>query len=63
MYQILGYLEEGAIKNSVIDTINLKDKVIPLYSCPSRRNPTFVGGLMTRRTTRGGGRAGSLGNR
>jgi prepilin-type N-terminal cleavage/methylation domain-containing protein/prepilin-type processing-associated H-X9-DG protein len=46
MYQILGYLEEGAIKNSVIDTSDLKTKVIPLYSCPSRRGPTFVDGLM-----------------
>src|SRR5262249_52556148 len=44
MYQILGYLEEGAIKNSVIDTIQLKNVAIPLYNCPSRRGPTFNGG-------------------
>ena len=35
LYQILPYLEEGAIKNSVISTDQLAGVIIPLYSCPS----------------------------
>jgi prepilin-type processing-associated H-X9-DG protein len=47
-YQILPYLEEGAIKNTAIVTsdstgvrTSLRGKAFPLYSCPSRRSPTF----------------------
>lgn len=40
MYQILPYLEEGAIKNLVKQT-DLQKHAIPLYNCPSRRGTTF----------------------
>lgn len=40
MYQILPYLEEGAIKG-IIRTSQLKKLPIPLYNCPSRRGITF----------------------
>ncbi len=39
MYQILPYLEEGAIKNIVLQE-DLQKNTIPLYTCPSRRAPT-----------------------
>jgi prepilin-type N-terminal cleavage/methylation domain-containing protein/prepilin-type processing-associated H-X9-DG protein len=39
MYQILPYLEEGAVKGIVQHT-QLDGVVIPLYNCPSRRGPT-----------------------
>ena len=41
MYQILPYLEEGAIKDSLVNTNQLKGLAIPLYNCPSRRGATF----------------------
>jgi prepilin-type N-terminal cleavage/methylation domain-containing protein/prepilin-type processing-associated H-X9-DG protein len=41
MYQILPYLEEGAIKDSIIKTAQLTKLAIPLYNCPSRRGATF----------------------
>ncbi len=40
MYQILPYLEEGAVKG-LIRTSQLTKIPIPLYNCPSRRNTTF----------------------
>ena len=40
MYQILPYLEEGAVKD-VVNTAQLKTIPIPLYNCPSRRGVTF----------------------
>jgi prepilin-type processing-associated H-X9-DG protein len=40
MYQILPYLEEGAVKN-IIRTNQLAKVAIPLYNCPSRRGTTF----------------------
>jgi prepilin-type N-terminal cleavage/methylation domain-containing protein len=40
MYQILPYLEEGAVRD-VIRTTQLPKIPIPLYNCPSRRNTTF----------------------
>jgi prepilin-type N-terminal cleavage/methylation domain-containing protein/prepilin-type processing-associated H-X9-DG protein len=41
MYQILPYLEEGAIKESIFRTAQLTKLPIPLYNCPSRRGITF----------------------
>jgi prepilin-type processing-associated H-X9-DG protein len=40
-YQLLPYLEQGAIKNLVTQA-QVQDNVIPIYSCPSRRPPTRV---------------------
>ncbi len=40
MYQILPYLEEGAVA-SIVSTADLVKISIPLYNCPSRRGPTF----------------------
>src|SRR5262249_7024072 len=40
-YQILPYLEEGAIKDSIIKTSQLTKVPIALYNCPSRRGATF----------------------
>ncbi len=40
MYQILPFLEEGAVKN-IIRTNQLTKIAIPLYNCPSRRGVTF----------------------
>ena len=40
MYQILPYLEEGAVQN-VINTTQLPKIPIALYNCPSRRGITF----------------------
>jgi prepilin-type N-terminal cleavage/methylation domain-containing protein/prepilin-type processing-associated H-X9-DG protein len=40
MYQILPYLEEGAIKN-IVRQADLAENPIPLYNCPSRRGVTF----------------------
>jgi prepilin-type N-terminal cleavage/methylation domain-containing protein/prepilin-type processing-associated H-X9-DG protein len=41
MYQILPYLEEGTIKESIITSAQLQKLGIPLYNCPSRRGITF----------------------
>ena len=43
MYQILPYLEEGAVQGLVRQDI-LQKTVIPLYNCPSRRGVTQPGG-------------------
>jgi prepilin-type N-terminal cleavage/methylation domain-containing protein/prepilin-type processing-associated H-X9-DG protein len=40
MYQILPYLEEGAVKG-LVRTQQLAKTPIPLYNCPSRRGITF----------------------
>ncbi|MEX2170745.1 MAG: DUF1559 domain-containing protein [Pirellulales bacterium] len=40
MYQILPFLEEGAIKG-IIHQDQLDDHAIPLYNCPSRRGVTL----------------------
>lgn len=40
LYQILPYLEEGAIK-TIVQQADLQQRAIPLYNCPSRRGPTF----------------------
>src|SRR4029079_19467677 len=40
MYQILPYLEEGAIKG-IVQQSQLQINPIPLYNCPSRRGATF----------------------
>jgi prepilin-type N-terminal cleavage/methylation domain-containing protein len=40
-YQLLPYLEQGAVKN-LITQRDVQDNVIPMYSCPSRRAPTRV---------------------
>jgi prepilin-type N-terminal cleavage/methylation domain-containing protein/prepilin-type processing-associated H-X9-DG protein len=45
LYQILPYLEEGAIKDSIIKTSQLKNVSIALYNCPSRRTLAFNGGI------------------
>jgi prepilin-type N-terminal cleavage/methylation domain-containing protein/prepilin-type processing-associated H-X9-DG protein len=37
-YQILPFLEEGAIKN-IVNTTELQQTIVPLYVCPSRRKP------------------------
>jgi prepilin-type N-terminal cleavage/methylation domain-containing protein/prepilin-type processing-associated H-X9-DG protein len=37
-YQILSYLEEGAVKNIMTKT-DLQQIIMPLYVCPSRRTP------------------------
>jgi prepilin-type N-terminal cleavage/methylation domain-containing protein/prepilin-type processing-associated H-X9-DG protein len=39
MYQILPFLEEGALMN-VVREEDLQKHIIPLYTCPSRRKPT-----------------------
>ena len=41
MYQLLPYLEEGAIKDSIVKTTQLTKLPISLYNCPSRRGATF----------------------
>jgi prepilin-type N-terminal cleavage/methylation domain-containing protein/prepilin-type processing-associated H-X9-DG protein len=38
-YQILPYLEENAL-HGLIETTQLQNTVVPLYNCPSRRQPT-----------------------
>ncbi len=40
-YQILPYLEEGALQN-IVTTAQLQQAAVPLYVCPSRRGVTFV---------------------
>ena len=40
LYQILPYLEEGAIGN-IVQQVDLQKHVISLYNCPSRRPPTI----------------------
>ena len=40
LYQILPYLEEGAIKN-IVNNTDLTKQGIVLYNCPSRRGLTF----------------------
>jgi prepilin-type N-terminal cleavage/methylation domain-containing protein/prepilin-type processing-associated H-X9-DG protein len=40
MYQILPYLEEGAVKN-MVRQVDLANNPIPLYNCPSRRGITM----------------------
>lgn len=40
-YQILPYLEEQALHN-LIDGDQMRDSIVPLYNCPSRRSPTRV---------------------
>jgi prepilin-type N-terminal cleavage/methylation domain-containing protein/prepilin-type processing-associated H-X9-DG protein len=40
-YQLLPYLEQGAVKNLVTQA-TVQDNVIPMYSCPSRRPPTRI---------------------
>lgn len=40
LYQLLPYLEEGAVKN-IVKTYQFSKIVIPLYNCPSRRSATF----------------------
>lgn len=42
-YQILPYLEQNAVQN-ITKTAQLTQIVIPLYFCPSRRQPTATGG-------------------
>jgi prepilin-type N-terminal cleavage/methylation domain-containing protein/prepilin-type processing-associated H-X9-DG protein len=39
MFQLLPYLEEGAIQ-SIVHHDDLRKHIIPLYTCPSRRAPT-----------------------
>jgi prepilin-type N-terminal cleavage/methylation domain-containing protein/prepilin-type processing-associated H-X9-DG protein len=36
MFQILPYLEEGAVQNLITDA-EIKQQLVPLYNCPSRR--------------------------
>ncbi|MBX3433684.1 MAG: DUF1559 domain-containing protein [Pirellulales bacterium] len=38
-YQILPYLEQGALHN-IVSSQDIQSNVVPLYSCPSRRSPT-----------------------
>jgi prepilin-type N-terminal cleavage/methylation domain-containing protein/prepilin-type processing-associated H-X9-DG protein len=53
-YQVLPYLEEGAVKSTAIRTADptgaradLRNKIFPIFSCPSRRPPTLTSqGLM-----------------
>jgi prepilin-type N-terminal cleavage/methylation domain-containing protein len=40
-YQILPYMEEQAVHN-LISSDQMRDTLIPLYNCPSRRNATRV---------------------
>jgi prepilin-type N-terminal cleavage/methylation domain-containing protein/prepilin-type processing-associated H-X9-DG protein len=40
LYQILPYLEEGAVSN-LVKTNDVKGLIIPLYNCPSRRPGTL----------------------
>jgi prepilin-type processing-associated H-X9-DG protein len=40
-YQILPYLEQGAVRGIVTQT-QLQNTVIPIYFCPSRRSPELV---------------------
>src|SRR4051794_14320171 len=49
-YQVLSYLEEGAIKD-IITKIDLQKTIVPLYVCPSRRtavvaNSSNIGGAL-----------------
>ncbi|TWT92913.1 hypothetical protein Pla108_40530 [Botrimarina colliarenosi] len=39
-YQILSFLEEGALAN-LVTTEQVAETAVPLYNCPSRRGPTF----------------------
>jgi prepilin-type N-terminal cleavage/methylation domain-containing protein/prepilin-type processing-associated H-X9-DG protein len=41
MYQILPYLEEGAVSN-IVTQADLAKNPIPLYNCPSRRSVTIT---------------------
>jgi prepilin-type processing-associated H-X9-DG protein len=47
MFQILPYLEEGAVAN-LYRTQLIERTVIPLYNCPSRRGPTLSQGSTPR---------------
>jgi prepilin-type N-terminal cleavage/methylation domain-containing protein len=40
-YQILPYLEQGAVKG-IVTQAQLQNTVVPLYLCPSRRSPDIV---------------------
>lgn len=40
-YQILPYLEEQALHN-IVTSAQMRDVVVPLYICPSRRGPTRI---------------------
>jgi prepilin-type N-terminal cleavage/methylation domain-containing protein/prepilin-type processing-associated H-X9-DG protein len=42
MYQILPYLEEGAVQNLITEA-EITRQLIPLYNCPSRRSPAVRG--------------------
>jgi prepilin-type N-terminal cleavage/methylation domain-containing protein/prepilin-type processing-associated H-X9-DG protein len=44
MYQILPYLEEDAVKDTLIRTTQLAEYAVPLYNCPSRRGVTRSSG-------------------
>ncbi len=46
MFQILPFLEEGAI-HSISHKADLQKHVIPLYNCPSRRGPTIGPGQIS----------------
>jgi prepilin-type N-terminal cleavage/methylation domain-containing protein/prepilin-type processing-associated H-X9-DG protein len=41
MYQILSFLEEDAVKDTIIRTRDLAKYTVPLYNCPSRRGVTL----------------------
>jgi prepilin-type N-terminal cleavage/methylation domain-containing protein/prepilin-type processing-associated H-X9-DG protein len=43
MYQILPFLEEGALSN-ISQQSQLQSNPVPLYNCPSRRGPTYKPG-------------------
>ncbi|MAT68248.1 MAG: hypothetical protein CMJ58_01865 [Planctomycetaceae bacterium] len=40
-YQLLPYLEQGAVK-SLVRQEDVQRNIIPIYSCPSRRPPTII---------------------
>ncbi len=40
-YQILPYLEQGAVSQSVTKTIDIQKTIVPMYNCPSRRGATL----------------------
>lgn len=44
-YQLLPYLEQGAVKNLITQS-EVQNNVIPIYSCPSRRPPTRINGTV-----------------
>jgi prepilin-type processing-associated H-X9-DG protein len=46
MYQILPYLEEDAVKDTLIRTTQLARYPVPLYNCPSRRGVTLSSGSL-----------------